>query len=186
MDVAMLVRFAALGLLLLAAACTPVPVPDTATVPPLAFGTNEDPDLAAVNLSSWALALPSRTHNDPVDAARAIAGVDYMAGQLYSDPLYAGVSPLTKQQMLDARVEVRRAIGVGPGASSQLVVNGLLAFANDTNAGDPAAAQAALSAPVFTLGPRATYDRLVALPFLREANIATMHLNGSFSGHSRG
>lgn len=170
---------------LLAAACTPVPPTDTATVQPYAFGTNQDSETAAVNISSWALAEPSRTRNDPADAARALAAVDYLAGALTSNPRWTGLSPLIKQQMLAARVEIRQAIGVAPGARSQDVVNGLLDMANYTIAGNPGQAQVALSAPVFTLGPRETYNRLVALPFLPIANVATQRVNGSLNGNGR-
>ncbi len=172
-------------LMLLAAACTPVPQVDTAVVPPLAFGTNEDSETAAVNISSWALSNPARTSNDPADAARALAGVDFLAGDLVSSPRWLGLSPLVKQEMLAARIEIRQAIGVAPGARSQDVVNGLLGAANATVDGNPGSAQLALSAPVFTLGARETYNLLVALPYLRLANVATQDLNGSLNGAGR-
>jgi hypothetical protein len=173
--------FAAL-FLLLTSACTPVAQVDTAVVQPLAFGTNQDSETAAINISSWALSNPARTHNDPADAARALAGIDYLAGDLVSNPRWLGLSPLVKQEMLAARVEVRQAIGVAPGARSQDVVNGLLGAANATIDGNPGGAQVALSAPVFTLGSRETYNRLVVLPYLRLANVATQDLNGSLNG----
>jgi hypothetical protein len=155
---------------------------DPAAVTPAAFGGWQDPEMRAIGLASWALAEPSRTHNNPVDAARAIAGVDLMAGRVASEPRWIGLSPLVVMQMSRARQEVRRTLGVAPDAPAAEVENRLLAFANETVAGNPAAALAALSAPVFTLGPRATYDRLVALPYLPEANVATMRLNASVSG----
>ena len=167
-----------------AVACTPVPPADTASVGPYDFGSNQDAELTAIQISSWALADPARTRNDPVDAARALAGVDYMAGRLSSSPRWAQISPLWKQQMLQARIETRQAIGVAPGARSQDVVDGLLRAAAAMQAGRPGDTQAALSAPVFTLGATETYRRLLGLPFLRTANIATAHINGSLNGRN--
>ena len=109
------------------AACAVPPPPDTATLPFAAFGTLDN-DVAAANQAAWAFAAPSRTANDPVDAARAAAGVDYLAGELSSNPRWVAVSPFTKQEMLQGRVDVRRALGIVPSAPSQVVVNALLVF----------------------------------------------------------
>ena len=112
---------------LLAAGCASIaPPPDTARLPPNAYGLFADNDIGAINLAQWAFADPARTRNDPADAARAAAAVDYLAGELSSSPRWIAMSPITKGQMLQAREEVRRALGVAPGAPSQLVVDGLL------------------------------------------------------------
>jgi hypothetical protein len=162
-----------LAILLVAGCAFIAPPPDTARLPPNAYGLFEDNDIGAINLAQWAFADPARTRNDPIDAARAAAAVDYLAGELSSSPRWVAMSPITKDQMLQARDEVRQALGIAPGAPSQLVVNGLLGAANALAGGDRPAALAALSAPVFTWPPDQTLARLFDMPFLRTANIAT-------------
>jgi hypothetical protein len=166
----LLVVFAAL---FTAGCATIAPPPDTARLPPNAYGLFADNDIGAINLAQWAFASPARTRNDPVDAARAAAAVDYLAGELSSSPRWAGMSPLTKRQMLEAREEVRRTFGIAPGAPSQLVVDGLLGAANALAAGDRPAALAALHTPVFIWPPEQTLARLSDMPFLPTANVAT-------------
>lgn len=162
------------------AACAVTPLPDTARIPFGAFGSLEDPETTAINLSSWALALPSRTRNDPGDAARAIASVDFLAGDLFANPRFQDISPIYKQQMLDARGEVRQVLGVVPATPSQLVVDRLLAAGNAFAAGNPAAALAALDTPAFSYGPERTLAVLNDLPRLPVANVATLHISSVY------
>lgn len=166
-------------------ACTSDPVPDHAFLQSAApFGSNQDPGTAAVVTTAWTLAEPSRTRGNPAGAARAAAGVDYLAGDLYANPRWVWISPLLKQQMLDARVEVRRTLGINPAAPSQQVVDSLLGVASAVAAGDRATAEAALKSPVFTLPPDQTFALLANLPPTPEANVATQRLNNAFVGAS--
>jgi len=167
-----------LGLLLacsLPAGCAVTPPPDTARLPPNAFGTYADGDIGAINQAQWAFANPARTRNDPVDAARAVAAVDYLAGALSTSPRWDFMSPITKQEMLRARAEVRQAVGIAPGAPSQEVVDRLLYAGNALAAANRASADSALQPPVFAAGPQRTFAVLSNMPFLRETNIATQH-----------
>ena len=75
----MIIRMQAAFLCLAVAACSVTPPPDTAVLPFAAFGTMDN-DVAAANQAAWAFALPERTANNPVDAARAAAAIDYLAG----------------------------------------------------------------------------------------------------------
>lgn len=158
---------------LLPAACAVTPPPDTAIPPPNAWGLNADPDVTAINVAAWAFADPARTRGRPIDAARAVAAVDYMGGELSSSPRWDFVNPLTKLQMEQARIEVRQAVGIAQNAPSQVVVDDLLAAANALFRGNRAAAEAALPPQVFTLGPAQTLARLANLPYLPTANTAT-------------
>jgi hypothetical protein len=133
-----------------------------------------DNDVAAANQSSWAFAAPGRTRNDPVDAARACAAIDYLAGELSSNPRWLQVSPLTKQQMLQARVDVRRVLGIDPGIRSQIVVDALMGFAAARQANDRQAALQALAAPGFILSPPQMVQLLSDLPYVPSANIASL------------
>ena len=139
-------------LCLVVAACSVRPPPDTAALPFAAFGTMDN-DVAAANQAAWAFAAPERTANNPVDAARAAAAIDYLAGELASNPRWLMISPLTKQEMVQARIDVRQALGIVPNVPSQVVVNALLRFAAEWQAGNQAGAIQALAAPGFTLPP---------------------------------
>lgn len=83
------------------------------------------------------------------------------------------VSPITKQQMLEARADTRRAVGIAPDAPSQLVANALLQTVSGLQTGNQAAVMQALALPVFTLPPERTMQVLTDLPYIRSANIAT-------------
>jgi hypothetical protein len=155
------------------AACAVRPPPDTAAVPPGAFGMLDN-DLAAANQASYAFAIPARIRNNPVDAARAAAAVDYLAGELSSNPRWVTLSPLTKMKMLQARADVRQTLGIRPDAPSQYVTNGLLQFAWLLAAGDGPGAMQGLQAPIFTLTPEQTWQILNAMPYIQSANIATL------------
>jgi len=168
-------RLRALVLVGLLAGCgLETPPPDTARMPGNTAFSLGDPDMWAINQAQWAFAVASRTHNNPADAARASAAVDYLAGQLNTSPRWAGLSPLAKMEMLQARQEVRATLGIVPNAPSQLVVDSLMAAADALTVGNPHAAMAALHNPAFTLPPERTLAILSAMPYLRTTNLATM------------
>jgi hypothetical protein len=169
----MIVRLAIVALSLLATACGIQRSPDTANLPFAAFGTLDN-DVAAANQAAWAFAVPARTANNPVDAARAAAGVDYLAGALSANPRWLMVSPFTKQEMLQGRLDVRRALGISPTAPSQVVVIALLRFAATWQAGDRSGALRELAAPGFAMPPEQTVQVLSNLPYIRAANIASI------------
>ena len=174
----MLRRFVVLSCCLLPLGCAGLApkIPDTARLAPGALGTGADPDVTAVNLAQWAFADPSRTRGRPVESARASAAMDYIAGALYTSPRWANLSPLTKEQLLQGRVEVRQALGVVPGTASQLVVDRLTAAGNALASGDQGAAVRQLGPPVFASSGEQVLARLGNMPYLRMANVATMRV----------
>lgn len=139
------------------------------------YGFTTDGDIGAINLAQWAFADPARTRNDPVDGARAVAAVVYLAEELSNSPRWVGMSPITKLQMKQADAAVRQTLGIAVGAPSRLVAMRLLQAADALQAGNSAGALAALQTPAFTLGPQSTLVRLGDLPFLPAANVATQH-----------
>jgi hypothetical protein len=157
----------------LAACALATPPPDTAQLPFAAFGTMDN-DVGAANVASAAFASPARTANDPVDGARACAAIDFLAGELSSNPRWVTLSPLTKQEMLQARVDVRAVLGVAPGAPSQMVVGALLQFASAWQAVNQQAAMQFLSPPAFLRGPQQTLQILTNLPYIATANRASI------------
>ena len=161
-------------------------VPDTARMSAAQFGTGGlDPDVAATQFAQWAFADSGRTYGRPTEGARAVAAMDYIAGQLYTSPRWANISPLTKEQLLQGREEVRQALAVRPGTPSQVVVDHMTAAGNALAAGNRAGALAQLADPAFTAGPQPTLDRLTNLPYLRMANVSTMRAGNQLFDNSR-
>jgi len=150
------------------------PAPDTANLRPGQLGTGGDPDVTAVNLAQYAFGDTSRTYGKPIDAARACAAMEYLAGELNTSPRWGGVSALTKGQLLQGRAEVREALGVVPDASSQAVVDRLTAAADALAAGDEAAAARQLGPPTFNAPGEQVLARLANMPYLQMANVSTM------------
>ena len=167
--------FAAALALSACAAETPV---DTATPPP-ALGLTDPPD--AIEYTSWAFALPSRTRGDPGTAARAVAGLDYLGGALNTDPVYKYLSAIVNVEILRARKQTRQVLGITPTATSQQVVNALTTVSVALARGDTAVAMQALQSPIFTLGPERTLAILNDLPYIPMANIATMQALGALN-----
>jgi hypothetical protein len=167
-------RLAIALLCLLAAGCATVPPREQpAQLPPGIYGIYEDNDLGAINQSSWAMAASSRTLDDPIDAAKAVLAIDFLADELPANPRWLLISPITRQHMREARADTRRIVGIVPDAPPQLVANALLQIIASLQAGDSAAAMRALAAPVFMLPPERTLRILAQLPYIRSANIAT-------------
>lgn len=145
------------------AGCAPTPMPSTAYLPPGAFFSNADNDLMAINTAAWAWANPARTHGHLVNATLAVMAVEYLGGQLTSNPYWAWMSPLTKLNMLQARSEVRATIGIAADAPSQDVVNALMQFSRSPT---EAIAAHTFMPPVFTAPPQEIVARLDNLPYL--------------------
>lgn len=159
--------------LLLAGCAAPGPPPDTAQLPPGAMGAGNDPDVQAIDLAAYAFADPARTYGKPEQAARAVAAVEYLGGELSTSPRWAMIDGQTRSDMLAARAALRAALGVPATAPSQAVVDGLLAAAKALSEGDVAGAEAALHPPVFTEGGVGTMRHLSNLPYIQVANLAT-------------
>ncbi len=183
-----MLRPALLSALLLAACANGGPqpfVPDTARLVPgeLGYGI-ADPDVSSINLAAWAFADPGRTRNNPAEAARACASMDYIAGEVYTSPRWAEIDALSKEQLLHGRVEMRRALGIPLNAPSQLVVNGLAGAGNALAFGNSQAALAALSNPAFP-NPQATLARLSSLPYMQQANVGSLNTANEIFGHGQ-
>jgi hypothetical protein len=156
------------------AGCTvAAPGQNPAQLPAGVYGVYQDNDIGAINQSSWAFGSPQRTVNDPVDAIKAVIAVDYLSDELTISPRWVTISPLTKQEMLQARVDVRRVLGIVPDAPSQVVVNALLSAAWNLQAGNQADVLHALDTPAFSMPPARTLQTLADLPYIQSANIAT-------------
>ena len=159
----MIIRMAVAILCLVVGACSVRPPPDTAVLPFAAFGTMDN-DVAAANQAAWAFAAPERIANNPVDAARAAAAIDYLAGELASNPRWMMISPLTKQKMVPARFDVRQ---VTRDRAERAIAGGgehAAAVCREWQAGNQAGAIQALAVPGFTLPPEPTLRALRPCP----------------------
>ena len=165
----------ALAAALALSACAPGQpfIPDQVQLPAGALNSGMDPDVTAVNLAQYAFADSGRTYGRPVEGARACIAMLYIAGALYQSPRWANISPITKEQLLQGRDEVRTTLGVPPGLPSQPAVDALIDAANALSANDRPAAIAALTGPAFPAGGEATLARLANLPYMRMANVST-------------
>jgi hypothetical protein len=154
------------------AACT-VPAPiDTASLPPGVFGAG-DQDLPAVQLAQTAFVDTQRSYGNPAAGAEAVLALEYLAGEMNTGARWSGLSAGTKQDLLQARTDLRAAVGIAPDAPSQRVVDSLLQARNDLASGDTAAAEKALDNPAFPAGGAKTVEVLGNLPYVRMANVAT-------------
>ncbi len=165
---------------LLAAGCAGPANPPPPVIPVGALGTNQDSDLAAVNLSSYMFGEPGRLVGNPVATARAAASVEYLADALSASPRWQSISPDVVTQMQQARIELNRTLAIAPGAAPQRVIDGLLGAATAMQANDAPAATTALDPAVFTLGPQQTLNLLARMPFQPTTNIATARLNSQY------
>ena len=126
---------------------------DHSVIPQDAGGTTILSPEGAIGYAAYSLGHPSSTENRPGNAALAVAAVDYLAGDFYTDPRFVGIPATDKIRMLQGRDEERQALGIAPGATSQQVVNGLIAAYPFYQANDFAGAARVLPISVFTLGP---------------------------------
>ena len=158
----------------LSACATAPPSIESPALPPGVFGVYQDNDVGAINQSSWAFASTRRTLNNPIEAARAVIAVEFLAYELHSNPRWVGMSGPSKLGMVQARTDTRRALGIAPNAPPGIVVDALLRFIVALRAGDQASAIQALDAPVFRLPAPQTMQILSNLPFIPSANQATL------------
>lgn len=146
--------------------------PDTAALPAGAFHSNGDQDVAA--LDAAAIGFEHAIIGNPGKAAYAIAALDYLGGELNSNPRWVGMDPLIRLQMLDWRKRMRVEIGIAPTASSQSVVDTMLALAEAYRTGDETAVNQLLASAIFTLPPVQVADRLGDIPYAANLNATTM------------
>jgi hypothetical protein len=172
-----LLRALATGAAIGLAACAAIaPPPSTAVMPPGALGTNGDIDTRALDVAAFDFGHAIR--NKPADAADAIAALDYLGGELNTNPRWIGMDSLTRAQMLQARGTMRTFVGISQTASSQSVVDTMLALGRAYRASDTAAVQQLLASPIFTMPPAAVQARLDNVPRMPAINNVTTRADG--------
>ncbi|GGJ40631.1 hypothetical protein [Neoroseomonas lacus] len=138
------------------------------SVAPLsASSVTEDPIRSAIIDASAFFTHPRA--NQPAAAANAIADIEYLADAMPTNPRYQAAPGVSLTSLQLARQEGRTALGIAPNAPNGQVAAGLRDAAVALNAGDRAAAEAALPQDIFTLGPDQTISRLSQPPRVRNA-----------------
>ena len=156
-------RLALLALAALAACGPPSPM-HMASLPRGFVDGAGDPLRAAVLQAGAAFSNQPALQGNPAAAARAIAEMEFLAVQLPGNPTVPGNTSLLQPQMFIARAEWRGALGIAPEVPPQAVIDPLFAAVRALEAGNRAAASAALVPGVFAPGGEGTLARLAALP----------------------
>jgi hypothetical protein len=152
------------------------PPPSTAVMPPGALGTNGDIDVWALNIAAFEFAREIK--DNPGRAANAVAALDYLGGELNTNPRWTGMPSLSRLQMLEARETLRSYVGINQSASSQDVVDTMLGLAHAYQTGDQAAVQRLLESPIFIVPPAEVQAHLDDIPLMPAINNVTMRADG--------
>jgi hypothetical protein len=146
----------------------PPPPPPASLVPGVADPLAAALDDMARDFADRGLSLADR----PVEAAEALARLEYLAEALPRDPRYARLAEGTGRELALARGEARDALGVAETAPPGAVIAALAAAAARLRARDPAGAARAMPAPMFRPGGAASVRRLSELGPLPQAAFA--------------
>ncbi len=157
------------------AACGSLPgTLETPFVPAGVFGTYQDVDTGAMNVAAWDFAAAANTRDNPAEAARAIVALEFLPGEIKHNPRWIDLDDAIVVHLERARVEARQVLGIRPDAPAQVVVNTMLALGLDLQSRNQDAAMKVLASPIFTFAPERTLAILSNLPYMQEANLATV------------
>ena len=157
-------RVLLLGLLGLGA-CAATPT-ETAILPEFRGFVSVDPVRHAIDQGADLLTHRGRLTGQPWETARLVQGLEFLAVELPSGPRWNVDLPIAQLAVPAARAEWRRAFGIAPEARAQQVIDSLTELRNAYAEQRPAAAPAALRAPIFTPGGQETLNRFADPPAL--------------------
>lgn len=123
--------------------------------------------------------------NQPAEAARAIAELEWLADTMPRNPRWQTASGTGLNDLSTARWEARRALGISQSAPAQAVINGLSAASTAIEANNQTALAAALPRNIFPLGPAATVQKLSEPPSVPSVMQAAWALSGGASPGNR-
>ncbi len=168
-----------MALPLVLAACTDDPVTN------YAWGIG-DPVRGAALYATRNLGDTSRWDGDPAGAAIAAAQLEFLARTFRDDPVWSfRVQTATTQELQNAVLEMRGALGISPTAPNQAVELSLRDAGRALRAGSQARALAALSGPNFLVPPEEVLRRLGSLPRLRQVSSAAGMANNDVMSFRR-
>ena len=122
-----MVRFAPVFLLLGLVGCGPQP--PSATLPADAVQGSGDPTRTTILSSAYVFNSPAALAGNPAAAARALAGMEYLAAEIPIGPRWIEYTPQVTFELRAARAEWRQVLGIPPDALPQPVVDSLFAVA---------------------------------------------------------
>ena len=157
-------RVLLLGLLGLGA-CAATPT-ETAILPEFRGFVSVDPVRYAIDQGADLLTHRGRLTGQPWETARLVQGLEFLAVELPSGPRWNVDLPIAQLAVPAARAEWRQAFGIAPEARAQEVIDSLTELRNAYAEQRPAAAPAALRAPIFTPGGQETLNRFADPPAL--------------------
>lgn len=168
-----LTRRATIGLAALAAACGPMPPPESVTLPPSAMpqGLGE-PTRGAILSAASGFGNPASVSGDPASAAMILGHLEYLAVELASG-MWQDLDGFVVPELRAGRAEARAAFGFRQDAPPQLAVDSLYGAAAALRANDRPTATATLARLTQPGGEGAALQRLAAMPFLPRAAGAT-------------
>lgn len=157
-------RLLLLGLLGLGA-CATTPT-ETAILPEFRSFVSIDPVRHSIDQGADLLTRRGRLTGQPWETARLVQALEFLAVELPNGPRWNVVLPMAQLTVPAARAEWRQAFGIAPEARAQEVIDSLTELRNAYAEQRPAAAPAALRAPLFTPGGQETLNRFADPPAL--------------------
>ncbi|MCA3350522.1 MAG: hypothetical protein INF97_08005 [Roseomonas sp.] len=153
-----------LGLLGLGA-CAATPV-ETAFLPEFRGFVSIDPVRHSIEQGADLLTNRSRLMGQPWETARLVQALEFLAVEVPNGPRWNVMLPMAQLTLTAARAEWRQAFGIAPDARAQEVIDSLTEVRTAFAEQRPAAAVAALRAPLFTPGGQETLNRFADPPAL--------------------
>ena len=153
-----------LGLLGLGA-CAAAPI-ETAFLPEFRGFVSIDPVRHSIEQGADLLTHRNRLTGQPWETARLVQALEFLAVEVPNGPRWNVMLPMAQLTVPAARAEWRQAFGIAPEARAQEVIDNLTEFRTAFAEQRPAAAPAALRAPLFTPGGQETLNRFADPPAL--------------------
>ena len=153
-----------LGLLGLGA-CAATPV-ETAFLPEFRGFVSIDPVRHSIEQGADMLTHRNRLIGQPWEAARLVQALEFLAVEVPNGPRWTVMLPMAQLTLPAARAEWRQAFGIAPDARAQEVIDNLTEFRTAFAEQRPAAAPAALRAPLFTPGGQESLNLFADPPAL--------------------
>jgi hypothetical protein len=138
-------------------ACSGTP-PEVARLPEFRGFVSIDAVRYSIEQGADMLTHPGRLTGQPWETARLVQALEFLAVELRNGPRSNVMLPMAQIAVPAARPEWRQAFGIAADARAQEVIDSLSEMRRAFAARSPAAAAAALRAPLFTPGGQETLN----------------------------
>jgi hypothetical protein len=125
-----------------------------------------DPVRHSIEQGADMLTHRSRLVGQPWETARLVQALEFLAVEVPNGPRWNVMLPMAQLTIPAARAEWRQGFGIAPEARAQEVIDSLTELRNAFAEQRPAAAPAALRAPLFSPGGQETLSRFADPPAL--------------------